>query len=66
MTNTQTGTDIDTAASMLVREGYASSDVLAVLDSLIDAGLELDQPDEGYLLTDDEVSLVRVQLNSGQ
>lgn len=33
------------AVDVLTREGYAHADVLAALDSLITAGLQLDQPD---------------------
>jgi len=47
---------------MLADEGYAVADVEAAIDSMIAAGLELDQPDEGLVLTGTEVDLLRDQL----
>ena len=49
-------------ADMLVGEGLNRADVLAVIDSLIDAGLELDQPDTGTVLSQPEVGVLRAQL----
>lgn len=54
------------AVEELVYAGYDRDDVGAVVDSLIDAGLELPQPDDDddaqYVLTAEEVELVRTQL----
>ena len=50
------------AITMLADEGYAVADVEAAIDSMIAAGLELDQPDEGLVLTGTEVDLLRDQL----
>ena len=53
------------AVETLVAEGYTRADVLAAVDSLIDAGLELNQPDEGdTVLTEDEVQVLRDQLQA--
>ena len=48
---------------LLTREGFAHGDISAVFDSMVNAGLELDQPDDGYVLTDAEVDLLREQLS---
>jgi|GEM_PF-3751675 len=55
---------VEAAANQLVAEGYARDDVVAAIDSLIDAGLSLDQPDEGYVITGDELGVLRAQLDS--
>lgn len=52
----------DDALIALVNEGYDRADVVAVIDSLINAGLELDQPDDATMLTAGELDLVRTQL----
>lgn len=52
------------ATDLLVTEGYDRDDVTALLDSVINAGLELDQPDEGTLFSADELDTVREELNS--
>lgn len=52
----------DDALITLVNEGYDRADVVAVIDSLINAGLELDQPDDATMLTAGELDLVRTQL----
>jgi hypothetical protein len=48
----------------LTCEGYPEADVLAAIDSLIEAGLELDQPDDGRIISAAEVDVLRAQLNS--
>lgn len=50
------------AITILTREGHDRADVEAAFNSLVDAGFELDQPDEDYLLTGDEVDVLRDQL----
>lgn len=59
---TQTYT-AEQAVNTLVAEGHDRAAVTAAFDSLVDAGLELDQPDEGYLLTAAEVDVLRDQLS---
>lgn len=48
----------------LLTEGYTPEDVDAAIDSMITAGLVLEQPDEGYLFTAGELDLLRKQLSS--
>lgn len=53
----------ETALTTLTAEGHDRADVLAAIDSLIDAGLELDQPEQGgYVLTAGEVDVLRDHL----
>jgi hypothetical protein len=52
----------DQVADTLEAEGYPAADVEAALNSLIDAGPELDQPDGTWLFTPDEVDVLRRQL----
>jgi hypothetical protein len=47
-------------------QGHHLADITAALDSLVDAGLELDQPDNDWLLTDAEVGVLRDQLTTTQ
>ncbi len=62
MTKTQTA---EQAADLLVSEGFQRAEVLAAIDSLIDAGLDLvDQPDYEWLLSDIDMSVLRAQLRS--
>ena len=53
----------ETATLILTAEGYNAADVLAAIDSLIEAGLTVESDNE-TVLTDDEMDLVRDQLNS--
>lgn len=46
----------------LVADGWDRDDVSTAIDSLIEAGLDADQPDDGHVLTDDEIDVVRDQL----
>lgn len=52
----------DDALAVLVAEGHHTNDVHAAIDSLIDAGLELDQPDDGHVISAAELDLLREQL----
>ena len=52
------------AVEILTAEGYAKDDVVAVIDSLIDAGLDLPQPDEGTVISNGEMQVLREQLQS--
>ena len=54
------------AAALLVTEGFDRADVEAVIDSLINAGLELGQPDQGTLISNAEVGVLRDQLLSAR
>lgn len=54
----------DDVVEILVAEGYARPDVLAAIDSLITAGLELPQSDDGYRITGDELQVLRNQLDT--
>lgn len=49
----------DEAVATLTAEGYDRGDVTAAIDSLIDAGLDAEQPDTHTVLTAAEVDLVR-------
>lgn len=53
---------VDRALRILVDEGYEHIEVLAAIDSLVDAGLDLPQPEDGYLLTAAELDVLRRQL----
>lgn len=46
----------------LVADGWDRDDVATAIDSLIASGLDADQPDDGHVLTDDEIDVVRDQL----
>jgi hypothetical protein len=61
MTTTYT---TDQAINTLVNEGFSSFDAEAAFNSLVDAGLDLDQPDDGYVITSAELDVLRAQLNS--
>jgi hypothetical protein len=54
--------DAQAAIDALVTEGHPRDDVQAAFDSMVDAGFQLDQPDEGYVLTPGEVDVLREQL----
>lgn len=54
----------DQVVAILVSEGHEPADVVAAIDSLINAGLELDQPEEGRAFTTGEVDVLRDQLTS--
>jgi hypothetical protein len=54
----------DQAVAILTGEGFDIADVNAAFDSMVDAGFELAQPDDGYILTAVEVDVLRDQLNS--
>lgn len=56
----------DHAADLLVAEGFARSDVDAAFDSLVNAGLDSPQPANGWVVTLDEVQVMRDQLGSGE
>ena len=53
---------VEQAIDRLTAQGHAEADVVAVVDALIAAGLELEQPDDGTVLTEGEVELVRADL----
>jgi hypothetical protein len=53
----------DHAATQLASEGYDPREIHAALNSLIDAGLEAEQPDHTVLITMGEVDLLRSQLD---
>jgi prevent-host-death family protein len=53
------------AVRTLTSEGFSRADVQTAVDSLIDAGLELPQPDDGYEFTEGEVDVLRDQLATG-
>jgi hypothetical protein len=62
MTTTYT---TSTVHDILTAEGHDGAVVDAALNSMVDAGFELPQPDEGdYILTEDELGLLREQLAS--
>jgi len=50
------------ALTVLTAEGHTTDNVHAAIDSMIDAGLELDQPDDGYVFTAAEMGVLRDQL----
>lgn len=53
------------AVDILVGEGFDRADVIAVIDSMIDAGeFQLPQPDDGWIFTLGELDLARDQLRS--
>ncbi|WP_190824721.1 hypothetical protein [Saccharopolyspora pogona] len=52
------------AVTTLTAEGHDRADVVAAIDSLIVAGLELPQPDEGTVISDAEMQVLRDQLAS--
>jgi hypothetical protein len=52
------------AVETLTGEGYSRADVLAVIDSMIDAGLSLAQPNEGHVFTVGELDALRMQLGA--
>jgi len=54
----------DQAIEALVLEGFRRADVAAGIDTAIDAGLVLPQPDDDTILTQDEVDQVREELAS--
>lgn len=49
----------------LVDEGHDPDQVTSVIDQCIAAGLELDQPDDGCVLSAGEVDVIRAQLAIG-
>ena len=54
----------DDVTDILSDEGYPEADVIAAIDSLVDAGLSLIQPDDGWLLTGEELDMLRARPNS--
>jgi prevent-host-death family protein len=54
----------DAAVTALVSEGHDRADVVAAIDSLINAGLDLEQPDDGTILSYGELDVLREQLAS--
>lgn len=54
------------AINTLVSEGHDRDDAVAAFDSLIDAGLELAQPDDGCVITPEELDVLRDQLNESR
>ena len=54
----------DQAVAILIGEGYDRAVVLAAVDSLIVAGLDAEQPDDGTLLTAGELDVLREQLDA--
>lgn len=52
----------DTAITTLVAEGHTEADVLAVYDSLIEAGLEV--PNDDSAITAAELDLMRDELSA--
>jgi hypothetical protein len=50
------------AADILVTEGHVAGDVAQELGILVRSGLVLSQPPDGWLLTDDELNLLRLRL----
>jgi hypothetical protein len=63
MTTTQ-GTAAAQVIDRMVAEGHDRADVQAAFDSMADAGFELDQPDDGYVLSEDEVEMLYDQVGS--
>lgn len=62
-TTTATTVDADDFLDTLVVEGHDRADAAAAIDSLIDAGLDIDdQPDDGVLLSAADQATVRAQL----
>jgi hypothetical protein len=47
---------------LLLTEGHVASDVTQEMNVLIASGLALDQPPDGWLLTDEELALLRERL----
>lgn len=52
----------DDAVAALTAEGYGQGDVTAAIGSLIDAGLDAEQPDTHTVLTAAEVGVIREQV----
>ena len=50
------------AVDILLAEGHGAGDVAQEMDILLRAGLVLSQPPDTWLLTDDEVDLLRRRL----
>jgi hypothetical protein len=63
--DTQQAISATDVINRMVAEGYAYEDVQAVFDSMVDAGLEIDeQPDDGYVLTAEEVEMLYDQVGA--
>jgi hypothetical protein len=54
---------VSQAIDRLITEGFERADINATLNSLIEAGLELPQPDDNYVLGESDMSVLRDQLN---
>jgi len=50
------------AVDILLTEGHGAGDIAQELDILLRAGLVLSQPPDTWLLTEDEVDLMRLRL----
>jgi len=50
------------AVDILVTEGHIAGDVAEELNALVRSGLVLSQPPDEWLLTDDELDLLRLRL----
>ena len=50
------------AVDILLTEGHGARDIAEELDTLLRAGLLLSQPPDTWLLTDEEVDLLRLRL----
>jgi len=50
----------------LTAEGNPEADILAAIDSLIESGLELDQPENGRIFSAGEVDVLRDQLKGSR
>ena len=50
------------ATDLLLTEGHVARDVSQELNALVASGLALSQPPDGWLLTDDELNLLRERL----
>lgn len=59
---TTTSITAEHLAADLDTDGYDPDVTAALIDSMIDAGLDLDQPDDGWILTADEAETIRAQV----
>lgn len=50
------------AIDILLDEGHGACDVTQELDTLVRSGLVLSQPPDAWLLTDEELDLLRLRL----
>ena len=62
--DTQQAVSATEVINRMVAEGHDLDDVQAVFDSLVEAGLELEQPEEGWVLTGDEVEVLYDQVGA--